>query len=72
MVYAFTFFVLGALSPSPFSPIERGDQEFASRNYPLARTTYDSAFTTVSDSAEVLWRLARLFVCIADVSPEGE
>lgn len=58
--------------PSPSSALERGDREFASRNYPLAMAVYDSALTAASDSAEVLWRLSRLFVCIGDVSPEGE
>jgi tetratricopeptide (TPR) repeat protein len=72
MVPAIFLFVLSGLSPSLFSPIQRGDQEFASRNYALALEFYDSALTTSSDSAEALWRLARLYVCIADVSSKGE
>ena len=40
------------------------------RNYPLALAVYDSALTTSKDSAGVLWRLARVFVCLADVAPE--
>jgi tetratricopeptide (TPR) repeat protein len=72
MVFASVLFVLGALTPSSFATLQRGDQEFASRNYPLARAIYDSALTTSIDSAETLWRLARLYVCMADVSPEGE
>ena len=72
MVFACVLLVVGALIPSLFSTLERGDQEFASRNYPLALAVYDSALTASSDSAGVLWRLARVFVCIADVSPEGE
>lgn len=64
--------VCGASAPPSFSTLERGDQEFAGRNYRLALAMYDSALTTSSDSADVLWRLARVLVCIADVSPEGE
>ncbi len=72
MVFACVLVVFGALIPPSFSTLERGDQEFASRNYPLAMTSYDSALTTSSDSAAVLWRLARVLICIADVSPERE
>jgi len=72
MVFASVLFVLGALIPSSFSTLQRGDQEFASRNYPLALAIYDSALTASSDSAGALWRLARVFVCIADVSPREE
>jgi tetratricopeptide (TPR) repeat protein len=33
---------------------------------------YDSALSASPDSAEVLWRLARVFVCIADDAPEED
>jgi tetratricopeptide (TPR) repeat protein len=72
MVLACVLSVFGALMPSPFSALERGDQEFARRHYPLALAVYDSVLTTSRDSASVLWRLARVYVCLADVAPEGE
>jgi tetratricopeptide (TPR) repeat protein len=72
MVIACLLALSGALIPSPFSTLARGDLEFASRNYPAALAVYDSALAASGDSAEVLWRLARVFVCIADVSPEEE
>jgi tetratricopeptide (TPR) repeat protein len=72
MMVASILFLFSALMPAPLSAVERGDLEFAGRNYPLARAAYDSALTTESDSAGALWRLARVFVCMADVSPEGE
>jgi len=72
MVLACVLFVAGALMPSSFSSLERGDDEFARRNYPLALAVYDSVLTTSSDSAIVLWRLARVYVCLADVAPEGQ
>jgi tetratricopeptide (TPR) repeat protein len=64
--------VFGALMPSSISSLERGDQEFARRNYPLALAVYDSVLTISSDSASVLWRLARVYVCLGDVAPEGQ
>jgi tetratricopeptide (TPR) repeat protein len=72
MVLAGVFFVFGMVLPTSASSLERGDQEFAQRNYPLALTVYDSALVAASDSASVLWRLARLYVCMADVATEGE
>lgn len=41
-------------------------------NYPQAEAFYDSALNTSTDSADVLWRLARVYVCMADVAPRGE
>jgi tetratricopeptide (TPR) repeat protein len=72
MVLAYVLALYGTWIPLSFSPLERGDQEFAGRDYGLALAIYDSALTTSGDSAAVLWRLARVVVCIADVSPENE
>jgi len=55
---------------SPPSSLERGDEEFARINYMLAGAIYDSVLTTSADSASVLWRLARVYVCMADVAPQ--
>lgn len=65
------FLLLTLPAPLP-SFLERGDQEFASIRYPLAEATYDSALATSADSAQVLWRLARVFVCEADISPKEQ
>lgn len=70
MMLVCVLLVLGSSTSSSFSSLEHGDQEFAVRNYPLALAVYDSALTTSKDSAGVLWRLARVYVCIADVAPE--
>lgn len=64
--------LLLALSPPPMSSLERGDEEFARRQYPLAEACYDSALSSSADSPEALWRLARLYVCMADVAPEDQ
>jgi tetratricopeptide (TPR) repeat protein len=70
MMLVCLLFVLGSSIPSSFASLERGDQEFAVRNYPLALAVYDSVLTSSRDSAGVLWRLARVYVCLADVAPE--
>jgi tetratricopeptide (TPR) repeat protein len=54
------------------SPVERGDQEFVRINYELAGMIYDSILVASGDSPDVLWRLARVYVCMADVSSEEE
>jgi len=54
------------------SQLERGDQEFVRINYALAEAIYDSVLTSGTDSAHVLWRLARVYVCMADVSPKED
>lgn len=58
--------------PSPPSHIDQGDQEFARMNYAQAEVFYDSALSTSTDSADALWRLARVNVCMGDVAPRGE
>jgi len=72
MVAVCVFALVGVLTPASSLSLDRGDQEFAGRNYPLALAVYDSALTRSSDSAGVLWRLARVYVCIADVAPEEQ
>ena len=65
----FLFLIAPISSPSSF---ERGDQEFVRINYPLAEAIYDSALIMSTDSADVLWRLARVYVCRADISPREQ
>jgi len=72
MLLACVLFACCLLMPSSPSSVERGDQEFVSRNYPLAVAVYDSVLTTSRDSASVLWRLARVYICVADVAPEDQ
>ena len=45
-----------------------GDTEFALMHYERAEVEYDSARTASADSAQYLWRLARLFVCRGDMA----
>jgi tetratricopeptide (TPR) repeat protein len=57
---------------SALSSLERGDQEFGRFRYALATAIYDSVLATSPDSADVLWRLARVHVCRGDISPEEQ
>jgi tetratricopeptide (TPR) repeat protein len=45
-----------------------GDAEFARLEYGRAEDVYDSARTVAQDSAQYLWRLARLYVCMGDMA----
>jgi tetratricopeptide (TPR) repeat protein len=47
-----------------------GDIEFASGDYPAAVAAYDSLLRTTPDPARIHWRLARVTVCIGDVTDE--
>ena len=47
-----------------------GDAEFMRMNYPRAEALYDSTLVFNADSAGILWRLARLYVCKGDVAGE--
>jgi len=60
------------IPPSSSSSLERGDQEFARIRYDLAEAIYDSALATSTDSADALWRLARVYVCMADVASQDQ
>jgi tetratricopeptide (TPR) repeat protein len=45
-----------------------GDDEFVRGDYPRAMVRYDSLLARGRDSADVLWRQARVIVCMGDVS----
>lgn len=72
MVYPFLGPLLVAASLSAPSLVERGDLEFMRINYPVAEAIYDSALAASGDDPDLLWRLARLYICMADVSPEPQ
>ncbi len=72
MTILFVRILLLVVPISAPSPVERGDREFVQINYQLAQTIYDSVLASSGDSPDVLWRLARVYVCMADVSPEEQ
>lgn len=45
-----------------------GDAEFVRLEYGRAAEVYDSARAVAPDSAQYLWRLARLYVCVGDMT----
>jgi tetratricopeptide (TPR) repeat protein len=45
-----------------------GDAEFARLEYGRAEEVYDSARAVTPDSAQYLWRLARVYVCAGDMA----
>ena len=49
-----------------------GDDAFARMEYGLASAVYDSLLSVDSTRAEVLWRLARLEVCLGDTASEDD
>ena len=54
------------------SAAEKGDQEFAGFRYAAAEALYVTALATSADSVEVLWKLARVNVCMADVAQQDQ
>ena len=60
-------FLVGAGGPSGGRPMA-GDAEFARLEYARAEEAYDSARALTADSAQYLWRLGRLYVCMGDMA----
>lgn len=59
-------------SPAPNTSLEAGDLEFQNLRYANALALYDTALTTSDDSASVLWRMARSWICLADTSESDD
>ena len=57
--------VVTAGSPGPL--MARGDSAFQRIDYEAARTFYEQAHEAAPEDTEVLWRLARLEVCVGDM-----
>ena len=51
---------------------EKGDAEFAGFRYGAAEALYVEGLVGSADNAEVLWRLARVNVCMADVADQDQ
>jgi tetratricopeptide (TPR) repeat protein len=56
----------------PISAVEKGDREFADFRYAAAEASFLDALASSPDSAEVLWKLARVNVCMADVAGQDQ
>jgi tetratricopeptide (TPR) repeat protein len=65
--------VLAMLLLLPFEVyLAAGDTEYTMLRYAQAESLYVLALTVAPERPEILWRLARLCVSIADVSPDAE
>ncbi|MGB2959212.1 MAG: hypothetical protein WBG01_10910 [Bacteroidota bacterium] len=49
-----------------------GDEEFTGIDYPAALEKYDSLRARSSGDPDLLWRMARLYVCMGDVAKRAE
>jgi tetratricopeptide (TPR) repeat protein len=49
-----------------------GDREFTLRDYPSAVAAYEARLQVGADSAEALWRLARVQICLGDIAEDAE
>ena len=47
-----------------------GDDAFVRMDYESAMSSYSSALLRDPDQPEILWRMARLYLCLGDLSPE--
>ncbi len=52
--------------------VSQGDAAYLRMDYFRAESLYTKAYSHFQKDADVLWRLARLYVCIADVSPHEQ
>jgi tetratricopeptide (TPR) repeat protein len=49
-----------------------GDNAFASMEYETALGRYEAALQSEPGRPEILWRMARLYLCLGDVAPSAE
>ena len=58
------------LSSDPEALMTAGDAAFFRIAYPEAKEAYETALRSAPDDARLLWRLARVSVCAAEVEPD--
>ena len=71
MILVFTLLVAASFLVHPSSlggEVYPGDGEFAALDYASALEKYDSLYTENSGDPQLLWRMARLYVCMGDVA----
>ncbi len=52
--------------------VAQGDADFVRIDYPAAITAYQAALQETPDNPDVLWRLARVYVCLGEVQRDPE
>lgn len=71
MLIAFFLLLSSLLIDEPISKLAAGDESFLKMEYPAAIELYASALDQHPDDPDLLWRLARAYVCKGEVL-EGE
>ena len=71
LILSFLFSLLPGSGPDLPALISSGDDAFARIEYPAAVGFYEEGLAAHPEDADLLWRLARVSVCMAEVA-EGE
>ncbi len=66
-MFAGIVFLLFGLPGELPAGVATGDEAFTRIEYPAAVTFYKSALESMPDNPEILWRLARVYVCMGEV-----
>jgi len=69
---AFALLFVSLSGPGNAVRLASGDDAFFRIDYDVARGLYESALTDDVNDPEVLWRLARLLVCMGEIMPPDE
>jgi len=64
--------IAALLLPGPEVGIASGDEAFYGIDYPLAIRRYEATLGDYPGDADLLWRLARVYVCTGEVAGEGD
>ena len=73
MILVFLLLNLLPLKSSDYSEaVFRGDEAFQKIDYPAAISAYEAALHEHPQETEILWRLARAYVCLGEVSGEAD
>jgi tetratricopeptide (TPR) repeat protein len=73
MIVGFVLAGLALTGPAKLtSTVESGDRMFLNLDYASAIRTYISLEETMPDNADLLWRLARVHVCVGDITPRDQ
>ena len=66
---AFAVLLIGFSVPGNAVKLASGDEAFFRIDYSSARALYESALVDDGNDPEILWRLARLLVCLGEILP---
>ncbi len=69
--FLYAFILTGLLFPPPAN-VSIGDAAFFRIDYPTAIAAYEAELQSYPDDSELLWRLARVYVCEGEVKENGE